>query len=109
MPRPHDTNLVDLYKATVGPIPSGLGGVVIEGVELIDLDNEITGIAGHYLNNLRLLTADHRAWLEESLADLDRIDNQLPDEFAIEYFDRLRHLARYLLSTRTDALRTDPT
>ena len=95
-----DQVLGDLYNQTVGPFPDGLAGEVIEGVELVDLVDGIAGAASHYVNNTRPLTPDHRAWLPEYLADLDRIEARLPDEYARQYFSRLRDLARYLLATR---------
>jgi hypothetical protein len=95
-----DQVLVDLYKGLLTPFPAGLAGKVIEGVDLVDLDDGIGGAASHYVNNTRPLNADHRAWLQEYLADLDQIDAQLPDEYAREYFARLGELARYLLATR---------
>jgi hypothetical protein len=67
---------------------------------LVDLDDGIAGAASHYVNNTRPLTPDHRVWLLEYVADLDRIAARLPDEYAREYFARLRDLARYLLATR---------
>lgn len=81
-------------------VPAGLAGQVIDGIELVDLDDGIAGAASHYVNNTRPLTGDHRAWLAEYLDDLDRIETQLPDEYSREYFERLRGLARYLLETR---------
>jgi hypothetical protein len=95
-----DQTLVELYNAQMVPFPSGLGGEVIAGVELVDLDAGISGAASYYVNNVRPLTDEHRAWLKEYLADLETIETQLSDEYAREYFGRLRDLARYLLLTR---------
>ena len=86
------------YNGRFAPFPGGLAGEVIESAELVDLDDGIAGAASHYLNNKRPLTPDHRAWLTEYLADLDRIeahvpDEHVPDEHAREYFSRLRALA----------------
>ena len=95
-----DEVLSDLYSKLLVPFPAGLAGEVIEGVDLVDLDDGIAGIASHYVNNSRPLTPDHRTWLVEYMADLDRIDAQLPDEYAREAFARLRALARYLSANR---------
>ena len=92
--------LVELYNGLLSPFPAGLAGQVIDGIELVDLDDGIGGAASHYVNNNRPLTGDHRAWLKDYLDDLDRIETQLPDEYAREYFDRLCAIAKYLLATR---------
>jgi len=92
--------LVDLYDGLLSPFPACLAGQVIDGFELVDLDDGIAGAASHYVNNTQPLSGDHRAWLVEYLDDLGRIETQLPDEYAREYFDRLRGVARYLLETR---------
>jgi len=94
-----DQILTDLYNGLMTPFPTGLGGKVIDGVDLLDLDDDIAGAASHYTNNTRPLTADHRIWLAERIADVDRIEMQLPDE-AREYFAQRRDFARYLLATR---------
>lgn len=52
------------------PFPPGLGGEVIEGAELVDLDVGIAGAASFYVNNTRPLTGVHRGCLKEYLADL---------------------------------------
>jgi hypothetical protein len=95
-----DQVLLDLYHAVDGPFPEGLGGVVIEGVELVDVTDGIAGAASFYVNNTRALTADHRAWLQEYVADIGTIESLLSDDDALDYFLRHRDLARYLLATR---------
>ena len=95
-----DQTLVHLYNAHMVPFPSGLGGEVIEGAEVVDLDAGISGTASVYVNHTRPLTGDHRAGLKEYLADLETIEAQRPDDYAREYFGRLRDLARHLLLTR---------
>ncbi len=95
-----DDALADLYKNLLVPFPAGLAGEVIEGVELVDVDDGIAGAASHYVNNTHPLAPDHRQWLAEYVADLDRIEAHLPDEYAREYFAQRRDLARYLLATR---------
>lgn len=95
-----DEVLVELYNKLSDPFPAGLAGEAIEGVDLVELDDGIAGAASHYVNNTRPLTPDHRAWLTDHVADLDRIEAALPDGYARDYFVKRRELARYLLGTR---------
>ena len=95
-----DQILLGLYEAMHGRFPEGLAGAVIEGVDLNEVTDHISGVASHYVNSTKRLTADHRSWLEESVADIEAIENLLQDEYALEYFRRHRALARYLLLAR---------
>jgi hypothetical protein len=95
-----DPVLVDLYDALHEPFPRSLEKAGLDWVELDQLSRDITGAASHYVNNTRPLTAVHRIWLTEYIADVDRLMRQLPDGYAVEYFSRHREIARYLLATR---------
>jgi GAF domain-containing protein len=67
-------------------------------VSLVLLDADIYGVAGHYNRNSRPLTPEHRRLLEQLIADMDRIRDDLPHDQARDYFHAYRRIATHLLS-----------
>jgi hypothetical protein len=93
-----DLALLELMDAAMGlAYPPDCAGRNIRGVELVLLDADIYGIAGHYVWNQRPLTSDHRRMLHELMDDVDRVADALPNEEARQFYATFRSIATHLL------------
>lgn len=80
------------------PFPDRLRGEEIAGVDMVMLDADIVGCVDSWRGNHGSLDDDRRRSLIKCTEDLDLVLPLLTDPAERRFYDRLRELARMILS-----------